>query len=89
MTKLKVLSATLITVAVLATPAMARESRVTPRHVLEDADTSVTRGARGTGGSYGFHGNHFHGGSLGDGYGGRDVWGHFGAYYGPTVPTPF
>jgi hypothetical protein len=40
----------------------------------------------------GFRGNHFGGGfgaALGDGYGGRDVWGHRGTYYGPMVPTPF
>ena len=30
------------------------------------------------------------GSSLRDGfrrYGGRDVWGHWGAYYGPMIPT--
>jgi hypothetical protein len=73
-----------------ATPAMARESHVTSRHLAEDADT--TRGARYVGGSDVFRGNPFNGrfgGALGDGYGSRDVWGHFGAYYGPMVPAPF
>jgi hypothetical protein len=89
MTKLKVLSAAMITVAMLATPAMARESHVTSRHLSEDGDTSTTRGTRYIGGSDVFRDNHFNGGTFGDGYGGRDVWGHFGAYYGPMVPTPF
>jgi hypothetical protein len=92
MTKLRVLSAALITVAMLATPAMAREGRVTSLHLPESADASTTRGARYTGGGDRFRTNQVGGGSggtFGDGYGGRDVWGHFGAYYGPMVPTLF
>jgi hypothetical protein len=91
MTKLRVLSAALITVAMFATPAMARQSRVTSLHLPVNADASTTRGARYIGGD-GFRTNQFgrgFGGPLGDGYGVRDVWGHFGAYYGPMVPTPF
>jgi hypothetical protein len=58
------------------------------------------------GGSDGFRGNYFGGGSGGPpgdgyasygnrasglrggfrGYGGRDAWGHWGAYYGPMIP---
>jgi hypothetical protein len=37
--------------------------------------------------SYGGYGNRasgLHGGSRG--YGGRDVWGHWGTYYGPMIP---
>ena len=51
----------------------------------------------GRGGGDGFRDNHFSGGfrniprdgGLGEfrGYGGRDVWGHWGAYYGPMIPT--
>jgi hypothetical protein len=37
MTKLKLLSAALIAAAMLATPAMARESHVTSRHLAEHA----------------------------------------------------
>jgi hypothetical protein len=52
------------------------------------------------GGGDGFRGNHFSGGGDGyagygnrasglrggfGGYGGRDVWGHWGAYYGPMI----
>jgi hypothetical protein len=39
------------------------------------------------GDSYGGYGNRasgLHGGSRG--YGGRDVWGHWGTYYGPMIP---
>jgi hypothetical protein len=46
MTKLKLLSAALIAVAMLATPAMARQSHVTSRHLVEDANASTTPGAR-------------------------------------------
>jgi hypothetical protein len=43
-------------------------------------------GARGDGyGSYGNRGNGLRGGFRG--YGGRDVWGHWGAYYGPMIPA--
>jgi hypothetical protein len=36
-------------------------------------------------GSYGNHASGLRGGFLG--YGSRDVWGHWGAYYGPMIPT--
>jgi hypothetical protein len=91
MTKLKFLSAALIAAAMLATPAMAREGHVSSRHLAENADASSTPGARYVGGGDGFRGSHFgdgFGGTPGDGYGGRDVWGHWGSYYGPMVPTP-
>ena len=42
MTKLKLLSAALIATAMIATPAMARQSRVTSRHLVEDANASTT-----------------------------------------------
>jgi hypothetical protein len=92
MTNLKVLSAALITATMFATSAMARESHVTSLQLAENADASTTRGARYIGESDGFRTNRFSrgfGGALRDGYGGRDVWGHFGAYHGPMVPTPF
>jgi len=37
-----------------------------------------------------FRGNHLggvFGGTRGDRYGDRDVWGHWGAYYGPMIPS--
>jgi hypothetical protein len=42
MTKLKLLSAALIAAAMLATPAMARESHVPSRHRAEHANASAT-----------------------------------------------
>jgi hypothetical protein len=35
-------------------------------------------------GAYGNRASGLHGGSRG--YGDRDVWGHWGAYYGPMIP---
>ena len=46
MTKLKFLSAALIAAAMLATPAMARESQVNSRHLTLDANASAAPGAR-------------------------------------------
>jgi hypothetical protein len=42
MTKSKLLPATLIAAAMLATPAMARTSHVTSRHLSDDANASVS-----------------------------------------------
>jgi hypothetical protein len=41
MTKLKLLSAALIAAAMLTTPAMARDSHLTSRHLAEDANASI------------------------------------------------
>jgi hypothetical protein len=41
MTKLKLLSAALIATAMIATPAMARNSHLTSRHLVEDANAST------------------------------------------------
>ena len=46
MTKLKLLSAALIAVAMLATPAMAHTSHVTSRHHAKDANASASPTAR-------------------------------------------
>ena len=45
MTKLKLLSATLIATAMLATPAMARKSHVASRRLAEDANASASPAA--------------------------------------------
>jgi methionine-rich copper-binding protein CopC len=45
MTKLKLLSATLIAAAMLTTPAMARTNYVTSRHPAEDAHASASPAA--------------------------------------------
>jgi hypothetical protein len=91
MTKLKLLPAALVAAAMLATPAMARVSHVTSGHRAEHANASTTPGARHIGKGDGFRGNHFgdrFGGTSGDGYGGyggRDMWGQWGTYYGPMI----
>jgi hypothetical protein len=46
MTKLTLLSATLIATATLATPAMARKSHVASRHLVLDANASASPTAR-------------------------------------------
>jgi hypothetical protein len=76
MTKRKVLSAALIAAAMLATPAMARETHLSSRHPAINANASTTPGAQ-----YIDEGNHFRG------YEGHDVWGHWGTYYGPMLPS--
>ena len=50
MTKAKLLSAALIAAAMLATPAMARESQVNSRHLALDANASIAPVARFTDG---------------------------------------
>ncbi|MFY9953968.1 hypothetical protein [Bradyrhizobium sp.] len=90
MTELKLLAAALIAKAMLAAPAMARETYVTSRHLAGNASTSNMPGARYIGGGDGFRSEHFSGGfggTPGDKYRGRDVWGPWGNYYGPMVPT--
>ena len=56
------------------------------------AGTVVSRGNDPGGGFGGTPGNGYNGnratGLRGEfrGYGGRDVWGHWGTYYGPMIP---
>ena len=76
MTKLKLLSAALIAAAMLATPAMARGSHVSSRHLAENPNTSTTPGTRYLRKGDGFRGHES-----------RDVWGHWGTYYGPMIPS--
>ena len=76
MTELKFLSAALIAAAMLATPAMARESHVSSRHLAVNANANTAPGVRYIG-----EGDRFRG------YEGHDVWGHWGTYYGPMVPS--
>jgi hypothetical protein len=76
MTKLKFLLAALIAAAMLATPAMARESQASSRHLAVNANASTTPGAQYIG-----EGDRIRG------YEGHDVWGHWGTYYGPMLPS--
>jgi hypothetical protein len=88
MTKLKLLAAALVAAATLATPAMARESHVTSRDLTEDAYASTTKGADFIDGHscYRTRASGLHGRLCG--YEDRDVWGHWGAYYGPMIGVP-
>ena len=76
MTKLKFRSAALIAGAILATPAMAGESHRSPRHQPVSANANTTPGTRYIG-----EGDRFRG------YEGHDMWGHWGTYYGPMLPS--
>ena len=76
MTRLKFRSAALIAVAMLATPATAYASHVSSRHQAINANPSTTPGAQYIG-----QGDRFRG------YEGHDIWGHWGAYYGPMLPS--
>jgi hypothetical protein len=76
MTNLKFLSAALMAAAMVAAPAMARESHASSWHLPVNANGSTTPGAHYIG-----EGDHFRG------YEGPDVWGHSGTYYGPMVPS--
>jgi hypothetical protein len=55
MTKLKFQSAALIAVAVLASPAIARESHASSRREAVNADASIPPGAQYVGGEDRFH----------------------------------
>jgi hypothetical protein len=81
MTNLKRLSAALIAAAMLTTPAMARENHVTSQHNHFGGGFADTPGD-----GYGGYDNRASGSRE---YGGRDVWGHWGTYYGPMIPSIF
>jgi len=80
MTKLIFPSVALIAATMLATSAMARETHVSSRPPSTTAeiaaDTSSAWGVRHTGEDNGLRG-----------YASRDVWGHWGHYYGPMIPS--
>jgi hypothetical protein len=76
MTWLKLLSAALIASTALATSALARESTASSRHTSKGTEASIARGVDRT-----FQGD------ISRGYEGHDVWGHWGAYYGPMIPS--
>ena len=76
MTKLIFPSVALIAATMLATSAMARETHVSSRHPSKAADPSTARGVRHIGEDNGLCG-----------YASRDVWGHWGNYYGPMIPS--
>ena len=75
------LFAALISAAVLTTPTMARQSKMTQR-VTANANA---RAATDTHNAYGQACCRNRAGDF-RGLAERDVWGHWGAYYGPMVP---
>ena len=75
MTWLKLLSAALIASTALATSALARESPASSRHTLKRHRSKYREGSRP-----------YFQGDISRGYEGHDVWGHWGAYYGPMIP---
>jgi hypothetical protein len=75
MAGLRLLSAALIAVALLAAPTMARERHVSSGRLTEDANACIAAGSRNV------DGHSCYRASPGE----RDVWGHWGAYYGPMV----
>jgi hypothetical protein len=88
MSKLELLSTTLIAAAILATPALARENPMISRHLTKNADanTIVSVGHSDWRPCYGNLASGLRGELCG--YGDRDVWGHWGGYYGPMVGVP-
>jgi hypothetical protein len=90
--KVNLLSAALITAALLTTPAMARESQVTSQRLTAmtsqrltaNANAHIPTGARSTSGQACCRNRVRDLPSLAD----RDAWSHWGAYYGPMVHAP-
>ncbi len=82
MTKPNLLSAALMAAVLLTTPAMARQGQPTSQRLT--ANARITMNAHGADGQTRFRNR------AGDLHGpvDRDVWGHWGDYYGPMVVAP-
>jgi hypothetical protein len=77
MTKPNLLTAALMAAALLTTPAMARQGQLTPQRIIANVRIATTaHGADGQTCCRDLRGPRE-----------RDVWGHWGTYYGPMVPT--
>ena len=74
----------LIAAAVVTTPAIARHSEVTLRRLTEGANACTATGARNIYGQSCLRNRAADLRGIGD----RDVWGHWGNYYGPMVFAP-
>ena len=81
MIKPELLFAALIATAVLATPATARQSKMTSQRGAANANA---RTATDTHNAYGHACCRSRAGDF-RGLAERDVWGHWGAYYGPMI----
>ena len=87
MSKPDLLLAALIAAAMLATPALARENHVRSRHLTENAyAATVGAGHSDWRSCYSDRVSDPRGEFCS--YGGRDMWGHWGGYYGPMVHVP-
>jgi hypothetical protein len=80
MINLRLMSAAMMTVAVLTAPAMARDNQLTSQRLMASANAGTATSA---------HSRHEQccrnrASDLRD-LADRDVWGHWGAYYGPMV----
>ena len=84
MMKLDLLSAALISAALLTTPAMAQESQVTSERLTANANARTPTGALSTSGQMCCRNRARDLPGPAD----RDAWGHWGAYYGPMVHAP-
>ena len=82
MMKLDLLSAALISAALLTTPAMARKSQVIPERLAANANARIPTGALGAPEQACCKRTKVLPGAD------QDVWGHWGAYYGPMVHAP-
>lgn len=88
MSKPGLLSVAVIAAAMLATPALARENHVRSRHLAENADANATIGVGPNDWrTCDSKRNHDLRGEP-CGYEDRDLWGHWGGYYGPMVHAP-
>ena len=76
--------AALIAAAPLTSPAMARHSQGTSWRLAERAYACNATAARSS------YGQSCYRNGVGElpGSGGRDVWGHWGTYYGPMINFP-
>jgi hypothetical protein len=84
MLEFKLLSTALVAATLLTAPAIARESQVTSRRLASEANACSTTAARYLDG----HSCYSNGPSGLHGDADRDVWGHWGAYYGPMIHVP-
>ncbi|SEF15670.1 hypothetical protein SAMN05444161_9379 [Rhizobiales bacterium GAS191] len=84
MIKPELLLAALIAAAVLTTPAVARQSQLTSQRLTANANARTATAAHN---AYGQVCCRDRASDL-RGLAERDVWGHWGAYYGPVVHSP-
>ena len=80
MTKPNLLSAALLIAALLTTPAMARQGQLTSQRTVTSSPIAIPHSAA--------QARLRNRASDLRGFEERDMWGHWGAYYGPMVVAP-